>query len=327
MSAETKKKLTIELALILVVVGLTCLLYQMPGYKLIVLNLFYLPAMLGALYLGRYGGGVLALFCVVSAFVFTLFDMHNFAAQMSPLVIGMALTVWAAVLGLTTILVSTLSDERAERIAELHDAYVGIVEVLANYLNNADPRQRAHCKRISDLSCDVARRMKLTEDEVDNVRIAALLQEMENVEITARVIRKAIGDLGATQQDRPHTFHGTDLVQSLGTVLSRALPLLASVRSSDELSMAVSDQNPREQVPFGAEIIRVVQRYEELTEGTLGVPGLPQHEAVEELRNDLEANYHSGVLDALESLLGNSYGSKPGIKATLDAAEMLAASI
>lgn len=311
MFEDPKKKLTVEIALVVVVVGLTSLLYRLPGYKMIVLNLFYLPAMLGALYLGRYRGGVLALFCVISAFVFTLFDMPSFAAQMSPLVIGMALTVWAAVLGLTTILVATLSDERAERIQELHDAYVGIVEVLANYLNNADPRQRAHSKRIGDLSCEVARRMKLTEDEVDNVRVAAMLQEMENVEITARVIRKAIGDLGADPHlERPHTFHGTDLVQSLGSVLSRALPLLASVRSCDELEMAAREQNPTEQIPFGAEIIRVVQRYEELTQGTLGVAGMSQDEAIDELRNDLDANYHSGVLYALESLLSGSSGSR-----------------
>lgn len=324
MSAEAKKKLTIEMALILVVVGLACLLHQMPGYKMIVLNLFYLPAMLGALYLGRYRGGVLALFCVVSALVFTVFDMQDFATQMSPLIIGMGLTVWAAVLGLTTMLVSTLSDERAQRIDELHDAYVGIVEVLANYLNSADPRHQEHSQRISAMSCDVARRMKLTEEEVDNVRVAALLQEMENVEITARVIRKAIGDLGGvSHQERPHTFHGTDLVQSLGNVLSRALPLLASVRSSDELGMAVLERHPADHVPFGAEIIRVVQRYVELTGGTLGVPGMSPEEAVDELRNDFEANYHSGVLGALQVLVLGPAGASGSGRISADSTELV----
>ena len=43
----------------------------------------------------------------------------------------LTLAIWSGVLGLASILTGTLSDERTAKITELHDAYVGVVEVLS----------------------------------------------------------------------------------------------------------------------------------------------------------------------------------------------------
>ena len=61
-------------------------------------------------------------------------DPTEFAAYVSPMVIYLILGVWGAVLGLSAILVGTLCDERAARINELHEAYVGVAEVLSRYM-------------------------------------------------------------------------------------------------------------------------------------------------------------------------------------------------
>ena len=53
-----------EVFLIVVSIGLSCLMYKIDGYKMVVLNLFFLPTVLSAFFLGRYRAGVLALFCL-----------------------------------------------------------------------------------------------------------------------------------------------------------------------------------------------------------------------------------------------------------------------
>ena len=45
--------------------------------------------------------------------VVTTLDATGFAAYSSPIMVGLAVTVWAAVLGLTALLVGTLFDARA----------------------------------------------------------------------------------------------------------------------------------------------------------------------------------------------------------------------
>ena len=129
-----RKEQKLEISLFVICSGLTTLLYCVENFKMVVLNLFYLPIVLAAFYLGRQRAGILALTCVILASTVAVIDLDAYAASTSPLVIGLALTVWGAVMGLNAIFVGTLSDERSKTIAELHDAYVGVVEVLARYL-------------------------------------------------------------------------------------------------------------------------------------------------------------------------------------------------
>ena len=77
---------------------------------------------------------------MIGASVVIALNLGGVSAYTSPLVIALALTIWGAVMGINAILVGTLSDDKMQKIEELHDAYVGVVEVLVQYLNSADPK-------------------------------------------------------------------------------------------------------------------------------------------------------------------------------------------
>ena len=181
-----------EIVLILVCVSLCCLLHNVGAYRMVVLNLFYFPVVLAAFCLGRYRAGVLALLSVVCAAVVTAIDLGTLAVYNSPLVVGLAMSIWAAAMGIVAILVGTLSDERLAKIEELHDAYLGVVEVLVQYLHSADPNLGDRAAKMAKVCQKVALRMRLSDQEIDNIRVAALLQNIDNIEVTARVIRKAM---------------------------------------------------------------------------------------------------------------------------------------
>ncbi len=185
----------LEFALIVICIGLACLLHSVSGYKMVVLNLFYLPIVLAAFFLGRYRAGVLAAFSVIAATVVAALSLGDFAAHTSATTIALALTVWAAVLGLNAILVGTLSDERAEKARRAARRLRRRGRSALALSSNADPKMKDRAPADLELSQKVAVRMKLTADEVDDIRVAALLQDVENVEVTARVIRKAMGSL------------------------------------------------------------------------------------------------------------------------------------
>jgi hypothetical protein len=302
-----KRTRTLEVMLIVIGLGLTCLLYELVGYKTVVLNLYYLPVVLGAFFLGRYRAGILALFCVASALTVTMLDLKGFQPHTSPLAVALLVTVWGAVLGLTTLLVGTLSDERSQKIADLHDAYLGIVEVLSGYLNSADKSLENRATRVSELGCQVAAKMKLTEEEIDDIRVAALLQELENIEVTARVISKALGDIGrhgrVTAQE--HTFRGTDLVESLASVVYRALPLLVDRDETGEFDTENEHTLRLTSVPIGAKIIHTARSYDFLVDGTDSTVVHSPEEAIDQLRADVDNEHHPAIIDALEqSVLG-----------------------
>lgn len=299
-----KERNTLEIALIIVCVGLACLLYAMQGYKMVILNLFFLPVALGAFFLGRYRAGVLALFCVVSASAVTMFRLVDLSPAVSPLVIALAVTVWAAVLALTAMLVGSLSDDRMAKVEELHEAYVGVIEVLSQYLQSAHPRLKAKSIRIAELSQQVAAAMRLSPRQIDDIRVAALLYDMGNIEVTTKIIRRAVGTLEEElHQGQQRTFQGMDLMLSLGSVLSGAIPLLLNQDQDVSESESTEEATPPSDVPIGAKIIRAVRAYIELGQDSSGEPALPLAEVFRRLRGDLAARHDKGVLDILQRVI------------------------
>lgn len=301
-----KSQLSLELTLVMITLGITTLLHEMAGQKMVVLNLFFLPVVLAGFYLGRYRAGVLALFCVISASVVTGLDMGGFAAFNDPLLMGFAVIVWGAVLGMTALLVGSLSDERTAKIAELHEAHVGVVEVFSKYLQSANPRMKARSIRVAELSQRVARRMNCTANETDDIRVAALLQDMASIEITAKVIHTAVDNLESEPISlRQHTFGGDDLLQSLGSVLSGAMPLLNQIDETRTIPMAESD-NSYNGVAIGARIIRAVRAYDVLLRGEWDDDDGQPLEVMDTLRCDIDSGYDSAVLDALQSVVAQT---------------------
>ena len=292
----------VEISLIIITLGLTCLMWRIAGFKLVVLNLFYLPVVLAGFYLGRYRAGVLVSLAVISASIVTALNLNDFSAFNTPLIVGLSVTLWAAVLGLTALLVGTLSDERAQTLSDLHEAHVGVVEVLARYLQSAHPKLKVRSQRIAELGQAVAREMELTSRECDDIRVAALLYDMENIEITARVIRKAVGDLETQPSSSEHSFHGSELAHSLGAVLSGAFPLLLGQGDDEPLGQ----QSASKEAPLGAKIIRAVRAYDRQTREVnlaQGVWSTTGQDAIDELRRDLDSDHPEAILDALELVI------------------------
>lgn len=303
----TKDHTIFEIMLVVVTLGMTYLLYRMGGYKMVALNLFFLPIVLSGYYLGRTSAGVLALFCVLSVTIATTLDSTGFASYSNPVLMGLALTVWAAVLGLTAILVGTLCDERAAKVDELHEAYVGVVEVLSKYLQSGNPKVKARSVRIAELCQLTAEEMRLSRKQIDDIRVGALLHDLGNVEITTKLISKAVDTLEAdpTRSDK-HTFLGMDLVHSLGMVLHGAVPLLMNQDDPARDGLAMEEEAGCQEIPLGARIIRAVRAYDALTVGDLGEAKISSERALLELRKAPPSEFDDEVLNAVERMARRS---------------------
>jgi hypothetical protein len=289
----------LEVILIILTVALTCLVYKTDGYRLVTLNLFFLPVVLAAFFLGRYTAGILAVFCVSTTSIVCVLQLDDFASFTSPLAIGLAVTVWGAILCMTALLVGTLSDERSAQAVELHEAYVGVVEVLAKYLQGGNPQLNAFTNRVVALSQRIALELKLSSKRIDDIRVAALMQGFSKIEVTTKVISKAVHRLEAKGDDQDFSFQGTDLVYSLGAVLRGAIPILLNQDKS--LPAELKDESSAEP-PIGAKILNVARAYETLLSGDAEEAISPE-EAMRELRADRAAGYDVEVLEALERVV------------------------
>ncbi len=299
-----RERRVLEIFLIAICLGLACLLYMMQGYKMAILNLFFLPVALGGFFLGRYVAGVLALFSALAVSLVTSMVLPDLSLANSPLIIALAITVWAAALGLTAMLVGTLSEDREAKTKELHDAYVGVIEVLSQYLQSGHPRLKTRSIRVAELSQEVGFAMRLSPRQIDNIRVAALLYDLGQIEVTTRVVQRAVDTLGEEAQlPQKWTFQGLDLVLSLGTVLREAIPLLLTQDRNLPGNDAARPSDTDVEIPVGSWIIRAARSY--VTLASEPVPEGPPScaEICHQIRREAASAGEREVVDALERVV------------------------
>ena len=280
----------LEVMLTVTVLGCSIVLTLLPAAKVAVLNLYFLPIVLAGFFLGRYRAGALALLSAITAAMLISGDVNGFSTSSSPVTASLTITVWAAVLGLTAIVVGSLKDDLIDKASQAREAQGGVVEILSRYLQSVNPQLEHRTQRVARLCEQVALKLRLEPRETDNIRVAAVLADIENVEITARIVKRAIGDL-QSDGDQKRTVSGPELVRSLGEVLSGAFPLVAP---------SMSQVRDGDATPFGSRIIQVVRAYCRIQEETNDSPEY----VISELLTDLGATYHPAVLHALSEVVG-----------------------
>ena len=310
---NNKNKRTLELMLIVVTIGVAFLLHRMGIFKVVVLNLFFLPVVLSGFFLGRVHAGILTVFSVLAVILVVFLEPSGFSTPSTPILIALAITVWTGALGLTAMLVGTLCDQRAETVRELHEAYQGIVEVLSRYLQSGNAHEEARSKRVAEFSQLMAEDLGLSVREAEDVRVGALLYDMGHVEITTRLIQRAADTIeSARSTGEGHTFLGTDLAFSLADVLQGAVPLL--LEQNDPLASQPSEEEKpsnelQKAASLGMCIIRAARSFDLIMKPPTGPSVHDVDAAIARLRDDHVGEYGQDVLNALERVVARRHSN------------------
>ena len=166
-----------ERALVIVLVASLLGIHWLIDEKLAFLSFYYLPIIVAGFYLGA-ANAVLSAVLVVSLVLF--FQAVQGLGVPAGLRTDVLLTLvpWGGFLILTGWVIGLLSEQRQERLKDLKNAYLSILEVLTFYLEATDTHQQGHSHRVAELATSLGRSLDLREDELENLRIAALFHEV-----------------------------------------------------------------------------------------------------------------------------------------------------
>jgi HD-GYP domain-containing protein (c-di-GMP phosphodiesterase class II) len=92
---------------------------------------------------------------------------------------------------------NVMTDQVERFIGDLQDSarenrelFIGTVKALAAAIDGKDPYTRGHSERVSRFSVAIAQRMGLADDEVEKIRISALLHDVGKIGIDDNVLKK-----------------------------------------------------------------------------------------------------------------------------------------
>jgi hypothetical protein len=183
----------------------------------------------------------------------------------------------------------------------LQRAYLEFIGSLASALDARDPYTAGHSRRVSALSCATAEGLRLSDEEVRNIRIGALLHDIGKIGVSDSVLRKA-GLLTSEELDliREHPVIGRRILEGVNGFA----PYLPAVELHHENwdGTGYPHGQQAEETPLAARIIHVVDAYDAMTTDRPYRPGMTHSEAVAIIASNAGTQFDPAVVSAFVDL-------------------------
>lgn len=300
-----------EYVIVLLLIVILGLLTWLGGNQRFLLNFYFLPVILAGYTLGVRGGVLAAVASTAVVILFFLTTPTELMPRRPPLgdatiaevrVWWADIALWAGFLILSGGAVGKLYQRSSAALGDLRQAYSGVLEILVKFIDTADRYTEAHSVRVSILSTEIARELSLSEREVEDVRVAALLHDVGKLDVSMDLIRKA-GKLEDEEwaQLKKHPEHGANIVEQMGGMLSNAVPII--LFHHEKFNGNGYYGRKGEQIPVGARIIAVADAFDAMTTDRPYQKARQTWEALEIIENGRNEHFDPNIVDAFAAVL------------------------
>jgi putative two-component system response regulator len=173
-----------------------------------------------------------------------------------------------------------------------------LTSALANAIEAREEGMRGHCERLTLLAMRLGLTFVLDEEEIETIRLGALLHDIGKIGIPDRVLLKADAlSEEETSLMRTHTVIGDNLLEPI-ELLAAVRPI---VRHHHERwdGLGYPDALAGEEIPFGARIMAVADAVEAMSARRVYREPLSEPEIVRELERGRGSQWDPQIVDVV----------------------------
>jgi len=283
-----------ERILVLLLVASLLVINFLIEQKVAFLSFYYLPIILAGFLGGRRFAVVSGLFIASLVLFFQATRGLGMAEGVTQDSL-MTLIPWAGFLILTGYVVGGLAEQRAARLTDLKNAYMATLEVLTVHIEATERHQEGHSTRVAQLAADMGAELRLSESELENLRIAALLHEVGTAD--QRLLRLL-------------TRSVTDETLAMARALRGAAEIIAEYSHYYEI---VGDDWDIEALPMAVtvKVLAVADAFETLQMATPVRPAFTRWSALEEVEKGAGKTFAREAVRALRVIAGRPEVATP----------------
>ncbi|MBX3299221.1 MAG: HD domain-containing protein [Acidobacteria bacterium] len=198
-----------------------------------------------------------------------------------------------------------MADQIEEQIAKLAKAaeenrelFVGTVKALAAAIDGKDKYTRGHSERVARISVAIGRRMNLPEDELETLRISALLHDVGKIAIDDNILKKPAA---LTDEEfeimKQHPVRGYKIMSQI-PAMKEFLP--GMYMHHEMVNGKGYPQGLKgSEIPLQAKIVSVADTFDAMTIDRPYQKGMELAAALDRLRDLVGTRYQYEVVEAL----------------------------
>jgi putative nucleotidyltransferase with HDIG domain len=192
-------------------------------------------------------------------------------------------------------------------------AYTGSIRALATALDARDPYTAGHSERVSVLSVAIARTLTLPADEIEVIRLGALLHDIGKIGVPDEVLMKP-GALTDAEFDiiKQHPVAGARILRSVPFLVAH-IPIVELHHERPD-GRGYPHGLRGDEIPMPARIVHVADAYDAITSKRAYRGARPSGDALREIWRFAGTEFHAEIVAALATAL-------PGV--TSDSGELL----
>jgi len=199
--------------------------------------------------------------------------------------------------------IASLALGNATRFADLEQAFLQTVEVLANALEAKDEYTHGHAREVAELAVHVGRRLGMGDEELRTLELAGMFHDIGKIGVSSDIINKPSL---LTDDEMLEMQRHPEIGEQILAPVEFLQPVRPIVRSCHERwdGLGYPDGLMGEQIPLAARIIFVCDAYHAMTSDRSYRMALPEDEAVGRLRDAAGTQFDSRVVEVFLELHG-----------------------
>ena len=187
-----------------------------------------------------------------------------------------------------------------EKMLNRKDIDSEMIKTIIETLHNRSPEEMEHSRSVSDLCEKIGQEMKMSETEVRKLKDAGFLHDIGKIVLEEDMLnRKDITDEESKKLEQ-HSVIGYRILNLFDDTLDLAEGVLGHHENWDGSGYPKGLMG--EEIPKIARIIRIVECYHAMTDGTKG-DVMSKEEALEEIKNQSEVIFDPEIVDVFVKMM------------------------
>jgi putative nucleotidyltransferase with HDIG domain len=195
-------------------------------------------------------------------------------------------------------------EEYIEKLKEAAEAnrelFLGSIRMLAAAIDEKDPYTRGHSGRVAKYSTLIGRELGLSDEELDKLRIAALLHDVGKIGVDDRILKKP----GALTSDefelmKQHTVKGANIMRPVSQLKEMLPGIELHHEHMDGRGYPYGLNAP--QIPMMARVIAVADTLDAMTTHRPYQTAIELESALQRIKSLTGAKFDAVVVTALEA--------------------------